>query len=134
MEQEKLKRLSMIATKLTLTTPKTNKNSQQILLLWLLSQIFKEITRGKIMQVILPKEQVEQIQHLLSELIKQEIEKRLNNSILESPYLNKQQTCKYLAISNNTLDSWIQKGLPVIRVGKTVRFNKDDLNNWLQNQ
>lgn len=86
------------------------------------------------MQVILPKEQVEQIQHLLSELIKQEIEKRLNNSILESPYLNKQQTCKYLAISNNTLDSWIQKGLPVIRVGKTVRFNKDDLNNWLQNQ
>ena len=75
----------MIATKLPLTTPKTNKNSQQILLLWLLSQIFKEITRGKIMQVILPKEQVEQIQHLLSELIKQEIEKRLNNSILESP-------------------------------------------------
>ena len=124
----------MIATKLPLTTPKTIKNSQQILLLWLLSQIFKEITRGKIMQVILPKEQVEQIQHLLSELIKQEIEKRLNNSILESPYLNKQQTCKYLAISNNTLDSWIQKGLPVIRVGKTVRFNKDDLNNWLQNQ
>lgn len=90
--------------------------------------------KGNLMKVILPDEQVHQIQFLLSELIKQEIEKRLNNSNLESPYLNKQQACLYLGISNNTLDSWIKKGLPAIRVGKTVRFNKADVTNWLQNQ
>ena len=86
------------------------------------------------MQVILPDEQVQQIQFLLAELIKKEIENRLNNSNLESPFLNKQQTCHYLGISNNTLDSWIKKGLPYIRVGKTIRFDKAEINRWLQNQ
>ena len=86
------------------------------------------------MQVILPDEQVQQIQRLLAELIKKEIENRLNNSNLESPFLNKQQACHYLGISNNTLDSWIKKGLPHIRVGKTIRFDKAEINRWLQNQ
>lgn len=86
------------------------------------------------MQVILPDEQIHQIQLLIAGLIKQEIENRLNNSNLESPFLNKRQTCDYLGISNNTLDSWIKKGLPIIRVGKTVRFEKTELNRWLHNQ
>lgn len=85
------------------------------------------------MKVILSDEQIHQIQLLIADLIKREIDNRLNNSNLNSPFLNKQQTCDYLGISNNTLDSWIKKGLPIIRVGKTVRFNKDELNNWLQN-
>ena len=63
------------------------------------------------MQVILPDEQVHQIQILISDLIKNEIENRLKNSNIESPYLNKQQACEYLGISNNTLDEWIKKGL-----------------------
>ena len=54
------------------------------------------------MQVILPDEQVQQIQLLLAELIKKEIENRLNNSNLDSPFLNKQQACHYLGISNKT--------------------------------
>lgn len=86
------------------------------------------------MQVILPDEQVQQIQRLLAELIKKEIENRLNNSNLDSPFLNKQQACNYLSISNNTLDSWIKQGLPYIKVGKTVRFDKTEINRWLQNQ
>lgn len=86
------------------------------------------------MQVILPDEQVHQIQLLIADLIQQEIENRLNNSSFISPFLNKQQACEYLAITNNTLDKWIEKGLPVIRIGKTVRFNKIEINRWLQNQ
>ena len=86
------------------------------------------------MQVILPNEQIHQIQLLISDLIKQEIENRLNNSNLESPFLNKQQACNYLGISNNTLDSWIKKGLPVIRIEKTVRFDKSEINRWMQKQ
>ena len=86
------------------------------------------------MQATLPDEQIRQIQLLITDLIKKEIEYRLDNSNIESPFLNKQQTCMYLGISNNTLDSWIKKGLPVIRIGKTVRFDKTELNRWLQNQ
>lgn len=83
------------------------------------------------MQVFLPDEQ---IKCLIDDAVKREIENQLNNNNIESSYLNKRQTCEYLGISNNTLDSWIQKGLPVIRVGKTVRFNKIEINRWLQNQ
>lgn len=83
------------------------------------------------MQVILPDEQVKQIQLLLAELITKEIEKKLHHSNLESPFLNKQQACHYLGISNNTLDSWIKKGLPTIKIGKTIRFNKEAINSWL---
>ena len=86
------------------------------------------------MQVILPDEQVQQIQHLLAELITKEIEKKLHHSNLESPFLNKQQACHYLGISNNTLDSWIKKGLPTIKIGKTIRFNKETINSWLYSQ
>lgn len=86
------------------------------------------------MQVILPDKQIQQIQLLLAELIKKEIENRLNNSNLESLFLNKQQAYHYLGISNNTLDSWIKKGLPHIKVGKTIRFDKAEINRWLQNQ
>lgn len=83
------------------------------------------------MQVILPDEQIHQIQLLLSNLIQKEIEQQIEKNPLSCPYLNKQQTCDYLGISNNTLDSWIQKGLPSIKIGKTIRFHKDAIDRWL---
>lgn len=86
------------------------------------------------MQVILPDEQIHQIQLLLSNLIKKEIREQLDKSSINSPYLNKQQACHYLGISNNTLDSWIKRGLPAIKIGKTIRFNKEAINSWLYSQ
>ena len=86
------------------------------------------------MQVILPDEQIHQLQLLISQLIENEIKNKLDSNNIESPFLNKQQACNYLSISNNTLDSWIKQGLPYIRVGKTVRFDKTEINRWLQNQ
>ena len=83
------------------------------------------------MQVILPDEQIYQIQLLLSNLIQKEIEQQIEKNPLSCPYLNKQQTCDYLGISNNTLDSWIQRGLPSIKIGKTIRFHKDAIDRWL---
>ncbi|MCK4025614.1 helix-turn-helix domain-containing protein [Streptococcus iners] len=86
------------------------------------------------MQVILPNEQVQQIQLLIAELIKKEIQINIENRGLNSPYLNKKQACEYLGISNNTLDSWIKQGLPSIKIGKTVRFNKQAIDSWLLSQ
>ncbi|NQM12717.1 helix-turn-helix domain-containing protein [Streptococcus suis] len=37
-------------------------------------------------------------------------------------------------MSNNTLDEWIRKGLPSIKIGKTVRFNKQAIDAWLLSQ
>ena len=83
------------------------------------------------MQVILLDEQIHQIQLLLSNIIQKEIKQQLEKNTLNCPYLNKQQTCDYLGISNNTLDSWIQMGLPSIKIGKTIRYHKDAVDSWL---
>ncbi|MCK1213516.1 helix-turn-helix domain-containing protein [Streptococcus uberis] len=85
------------------------------------------------MQVILPDEQVKEIQLLVSNVIKSEIQQFKTDTGFDKPYLNKLQTCQYLGISNNTLDSWIKLGLPVIKIGKTIRFDKIAINSWLQN-
>ncbi|HEO7026298.1 TPA: helix-turn-helix domain-containing protein, partial [Streptococcus agalactiae] len=77
-------------------------------------------------------EQVKEIQLLVSNVIKSEIQQFKTDIGLEKPYLNKLQTCQYLGISNNTLDSWIKLGLPVIKIGKTIRFDKNAINSWLQ--
>ena len=82
-------------------------------------------------KVILPHEQVEEIQSMIAELLQHEIKHFKEDLGIDSPYLNKCQTCQYLGISNNTLDIWIQKGLPTIKIGKTVRFNKNEIDKWL---
>lgn len=123
----------MLETKPTMITCHEHKNSNTTFVIAIISLSYQLFKEAYSMQIILSQEQIQEIQMIIANLIRQEIDNRLNKSGIKSPYLNKKQACEYLGISNNTLDSWIKKGLPVIRVGKTVRFNTDDLNYWLQN-
>lgn len=83
------------------------------------------------MQVILQEEQVNEIQTLISRLIEDEIEKFREDNGINSPFLNKKQACAYLGVSNNTLDTWIIRGLPTIRIGKNLRFDKGEIRKWM---
>lgn len=83
-------------------------------------------------KVILPDEQIEEIQLLLAEIIKKELTTQLTDNSSGSPYLNKKQTCHFLGISNNTLDTWISRGIPTIKIGKTVRFDKNEIHKWIK--
>lgn len=47
--------------------------------------------------------------------------------------MNKKQTCNYLQISNNTLDSWIREGLPFIKINGSNRFDRVAVDKWLTN-
>ena len=86
------------------------------------------------MNVFIPEELIKQVQLLLSDIVKKELNKFLDTNESTHHFLNKKQTSEYLNISNNTLDSWIKQGLPCIKVGKTVRFSKTEINRWLQKQ
>lgn len=47
-------------------------------------------------------------------------------------YLSKKEACKYLNISNKTLDNWITTGgIPYKHVGQTYRFNRNDLDKFM---
>lgn len=47
-------------------------------------------------------------------------------------YLTKKQACEYLNISNNTLNDWIaNEDIPYKHIGKTYRFNRNDLDKFM---
>ena len=83
------------------------------------------------MQVTLPQEQTKEIQKMIATLIKDEIHHFREDMGLDTPFLNKKQTCHYLGVSHNTLDIWIAMGLPYIRIGKSIRFSKESINQWM---
>ncbi|AYQ23769.1 helix-turn-helix domain-containing protein [Enterococcus avium] len=53
------------------------------------------------------------------------------NLKLENRYLAKKEACKYLKISNNTLDKWILQGFPVLRINGVLRFDRIAIDKWL---
>lgn len=45
--------------------------------------------------------------------------------------LSKMETAELLGVSRPTLDAWIKNnGLPVIKLGKVSRFDRDDVLTW----
>lgn len=47
-------------------------------------------------------------------------------------YMSKKQAHEYLNISNKTLDEWIATGdIPYKHIGKTYRFNRNDLDKFM---
>lgn len=83
------------------------------------------------MEILLTSDQLENIRSQLHELILNEITKTRNQADKNQRYMNKKQTCNYLQISNNTLDSWIRQGLPKITISGSTRFDKFAIDEWL---
>ena len=46
--------------------------------------------------------------------------------------LNVKQVAKYLQLKESTIYSWAQDGkIPAIKIGRTWRFRRSDLDSWL---
>lgn len=84
-------------------------------------------------EIALTPKQLTEIQLQVSDIISDTLATLKSGKVLDTPFLNKKEACDYLRISNNTLDSWINLGLPVIRIGKTVRFDKKSISSWIEN-
>ncbi len=43
------------------------------------------------------------------------------------------EVCDHLAISDNTMQRWIaERGMPVHRVGRTLRFKFSEIDTWIR--
>lgn len=51
-------------------------------------------------------------------------------------YLNKTQLCQYLNVSYNTLNGWLRDNpdFPQTTINGTVRFNREDVTDYLRNK
>lgn len=87
-----------------------------------------------ILEIVLSDEQVKMIQQQINGLISCELSKMGNSNNDKQRYMNKKQTCNYLQISNNTLDCWIEKGLPVIKINGVIRFDRLAIDKWLSSK
>ena len=50
---------------------------------------------------------------------------------MEMEFITTKELCEWLKISPNTANNWRRKGLPYVRVGNTVRYKKEDVENWI---
>lgn len=50
---------------------------------------------------------------------------------MDKEYLTTKELCEWLKISPNTANNWRRKGLPYVKIGNTVRYNKCDVKKWL---
>ncbi len=52
-----------------------------------------------------------------------------------SPYIDKKALATRLGLSRRTIDNWMQRGLPHLKLGaRRVRFDLRDVEPWLQRQ
>ncbi|NKC68051.1 helix-turn-helix transcriptional regulator [Vagococcus fluvialis] len=81
--------------------------------------------------IIMPEGELKDlVKKIITEVHKNSFEKKES----AYPYMNKKETCKYIGRSNNTLDKLIRyESFPVIKKGRTLFFNKNDIDNWMKN-
>lgn len=49
----------------------------------------------------------------------------------DNEYLTKKEVCEIFRISESSLNRLIAKGLPIIKIGKAVRFKLSIVERWL---
>lgn len=81
--------------------------------------------------ISLSDEQLNELQTTVYLHIKKEIEHARKDCNLEKVYMTKKETCTYLHVANNTLDKFIEAGLPKIMLAGVTRFNKQAIDQWL---
>jgi excisionase family DNA binding protein len=58
-----------------------------------------------------------------------------NNQPVETQFFNVKQVSEYLNIKVDFTRSLVfKRQIPVIRIGKSLRFNKNDIDHWLESK
>lgn len=52
---------------------------------------------------------------------------------MEEELLTVDELCDWLKITRKTSERWRKDGMPFIKVGRTVRFDKAEILEWLKN-
>lgn len=83
-------------------------------------------------RIILSDEQMKQIGNSVYTIVLNNINQVRKDAGIDKRYLSKNEACQYLHISNNTLDKWVDQGLPKITIEGIVRFDRQAIDEWLR--
>ncbi|MCQ6276412.1 helix-turn-helix domain-containing protein [Bacillus sp. V3B] len=79
----------------------------------------------------LPREFLESYQQFLFKLARESFERAQEGSTLK-PYMNKKEAAQYIGVSFNTLQKFIENGLPMIEVENVKLLSKKDIDEYLE--
>lgn len=82
-------------------------------------------------QIKLSEEQMTQLGKNIYTIMLTNIKQVRKDTAIDKRYLTKKEACQYLHISNNTLDKWIEQGLPKITIEGVIRFDRQVVDEWL---
>lgn len=82
-------------------------------------------------KITLSDEQTKELNTTIYSIFSKQIEQVRKDATLNKRYLTKKETCQYLHIANNTLDKWIDQGLPKITIEGVIRFDREAVDYWL---
>ena len=49
---------------------------------------------------------------------------------IDNEWLTKKQLGQWMQVSSSTVDNWLAKGMPHIKLGKAVRVSLDEVTEW----
>lgn len=83
------------------------------------------------MQVILSEEQKQELQKYIYEMVSNAVEK---GSTINKTWMKKKEAIAYCNVSNPTFDHFISEGLPSHSVKGLIRYNKQEIDEFLLNR
>jgi DNA-binding transcriptional regulator YiaG len=78
-------------------------------------------------------EMEEKIRNMIAEIIFDEVHQFKSKYGFDKTYLRKNELAQYLHISYNTINKWIQAGLPQIEVAGVKLYCRESIDEWLKN-
>jgi excisionase family DNA binding protein len=51
---------------------------------------------------------------------------------MEEEFLTADELSKWLKVTRRTIDRWRKKGLPYYKVGSSIRFKKEEILQWIE--
>ena len=85
-------------------------------------------------KIILEDNQLKYLRTIVYNSLIEEIQRARQDAGIGKRYLNKKEVCEYLHVADNTLDKWIELGLPKISIGGSVRYDKLAIDSWLHDE
>ncbi|MGX7031143.1 helix-turn-helix domain-containing protein [Vagococcus zengguangii] len=83
-------------------------------------------------KIILEDNQLDTLRNTIYISLIDEINRARKDVGLEKRYMNKKEICEYLHVANNTLDKWLELGLPRIMIGGSIRYDKRSIDEWMK--
>lgn len=75
-----------------------------------------------------------QVVRLIETTVLVEVEKYYSELLIQNKkYLNKKEVCMYIGISYVTAEKYIFNELPNLKFGKTVKYVREDIDEWVDN-